>query len=113
MERYVVLADELEELHFVGALPPILPVEALLVARAGSYRYITDGRVEPNVEDLVLEARLGHRDAHLRSRVMARSLRPSRIQAWVICIALLAQKPSTLAFFIQASSTGRIAGRSM
>ncbi len=50
---------------------------------------------------------------HLRSRVMARSLRPSRIQAWVIWTALFAQKPSTLAFFIQDSSMGRMAGRSM
>ena len=50
---------------------------------------------------------------HFKSRVMARSCSPSRIQAWVICTALRAQEPSSAALSIQACSLGRMAGRSM
>lgn len=59
VEGDVVLAHELEELH-VLADPPVL---VGLLEVVGSDRDVADGRVEPHVEDLLLELLDRHRDS--------------------------------------------------
>ena len=56
MERHVVLAHELHELHLARVLPPAFP----FVHERGRDADVSDGRVEPHVEDLLLVARHRH-----------------------------------------------------
>jgi|GEM_PF-5106818 len=67
MEGNIVLSDELEQFHLVGILPPGIhkrpPVQPPVFAQVAGHGDIADGRVEPDVEDLVLIARLGHGNA--------------------------------------------------
>ena len=64
MERHVVLGEELHVAHVLAALPPVAPIpprrRLAPLDRGGD---VADGGVEPDVEDLVLEACLGHRHA--------------------------------------------------
>ena len=57
MERYVVLAHELVQLDILGVLPPLLPILGV----SGSDGGVTNGGIEPDIEDLVLPARQRHR----------------------------------------------------
>ena len=61
MKRDVVLADELEQLHLVPVLPPRFP----LVGVIRGDRDVSDRRIEPDVDHLLLEAFDRHRDAPL------------------------------------------------
>ena len=56
MERHIIISHELPVLHIVRVFPPLLPVFRVLRCDAN----ITDGRVEPHVENLVLEALQRH-----------------------------------------------------
>ena len=63
VEGDVVLADELEELHVLRAPSTSSSSRGRVLRGDGD---VADGRVEPDVEDLVLEALLGHGDAPLQ-----------------------------------------------
>lgn len=48
MERHIILAHKLIELHMFRVLPPLLPVRWI----ACSNRYISNRCIKPNIEDL-------------------------------------------------------------
>ena len=58
----VVFADELDQLHLLGILPPLLP----LVGKIGRDGDIADRGIEPDVKNLVLEVLFWNRDAPLQ-----------------------------------------------
>ena len=64
VEGHVVLGEELHVGHVLAALPPVAPIaprrRLAPLDRGGD---VADGGVEPDIEDLVLEACLGHRHA--------------------------------------------------
>ncbi len=55
----VVLPDELEQLHLLRVLPPVLRPA---VSESGGHRDVADRRVEPDVKHLVLKPLQGHRN---------------------------------------------------
>jgi hypothetical protein len=52
MERDVVLSHELHQLHLLRVLPPLFPFWSVV----GCDGEIPNGRIEPDVKDLVLKA---------------------------------------------------------